>query len=189
MNNHEMIERLKNVGIAFEAGLRNEEIEKAQAVFGFRFPSEIRSFLACGLPIGDRFFNWRDLSPTNIGRFNSFNQSVDRAFQFDLENNADDLSALLGDRLSEIAGNESFSEAVFGFLHRSTKLIPFYAHRCFFDGMDHMPIVSFWQPMDSIFYGETFEDYLEIEFLGKDHCINSIPERMRETGIWYYLIE
>ena len=188
MNNHEMIERMKNAGISFEAGLSDEEIDKAQSVFGFHFPSEIKSFLACGLPIGDHFFNWRDLSPTNIEQFVSFNQSMDHAFQFDIENNTDDLNALIGDRFSGIAGKESYTEAILDYLHRSTKLIPFYAHRCFFDGMDHMPIVSFWQPVDTILYGETFEDYLEVEFLGKDHCINNIPERMQETGIWYYLI-
>ena len=55
-------------------------------------------------------------------------------------------------------------------------------------GMDGMPIISFWQPVDSIFYGENFEDYLETEFLGKDQCVEHIPERMKSTGIWYYLI-
>ncbi len=42
------------------------------------------------------------------------------------------------------------ADTLLKYLHRSTRLIPFYSHRCFFDGMDHMPIVSFWQPTDSI---------------------------------------
>jgi hypothetical protein len=52
-----------------------------------------------------------------------------------------------------------------------------------------MPIVSFWQPTDTIFYGENFEDYLETEFLGKKRSIKQIPEQIKDMGIWYYLIE
>jgi len=180
MDNYLMIERLKNAGISFDKGLSDEEFAKIESVLGVHFPSEIKSFLACGLPVGDHFFNWRDLSLSNIQKHHDFQHSIYNAFQFDLENNLDDLQALLGESLS--------GEAVLDYLRRSARLIPFYAHRCFFDGMDHMPIVSFWQPVDSIFYGENFEDYLEVEFLGKAHCINHIPEQMKETGIWYYII-
>ena len=52
-----------------------------------------------------------------------------------------------------------------------------------------MPIVSFLQPTDTIIYGESFEDYLETEFLGKKCCARQVPERMEKTGIWYYLVE
>lgn len=188
MDNFMMIEKLKGAGIPFEAGLRDEEFDRIESTFGFRFPSEIRSFLACGLPIGNHFYNWRDLSAANVKRFHDFSLSIEDAFRFDLENNGDDLRAMLGDRFSEIEDQEQYAKAVLDYLHHSTKLIPFYAHRCFFDGMDNMPIVSFWQPVDSVFCGENFEDYLETEFLGKDHCIEHIPEQMNNTGIWYYLI-
>lgn len=189
MDNYLMIERLKNAGISFDKGLSNEEFVKIESVLGVRFPSEIKSFLVCGLPVGDHFFNWRDLSPANVQKCYDFQHSIDNAFRFDLENNFDDLQALLGESLSRAGYPELSSETVLAYLHRSARLIPFYAHRCFFDGMDHMPIVSFWQPVDSVFFGENFEDYLEVEFLGKDLCINHIPEQMKETGIWYYLIE
>jgi hypothetical protein len=114
--------------------------------------------------------------------------SIEKAFYFDLENNRDDLRTMLRGRFSEIEDQKQYTEAVLDYLRRSTKLIPFYAHRCFFDGMDNMPMVSFWQPVDSVFYGENFEDYLETEFLGKEHCIEHIPEGMKATGIWYYLV-
>lgn len=51
-----------------------------------------------------------------------------------------------------------------------------------------MPIVSFWQPIDSIFYGGTFENYLEVEFLKQRRILENIPERMKNTGIWVHLI-
>ena len=188
MDNFVMIEKLKRAGIFFEAGLRDEEFTRIESTFGFRFPSEIRAFLACGLPVGNHFYNWRDLSAANVQRFRDFSSSIEDAFRFDLENNGDDLRAMLGDIFPESKDQEQYTAAVLDYLRCSTKLIPFYAHRCFFDGMDNMPIVSFWQPVDSIFYGENFEDYLETEFLGKDHCVEHIPERMKSTGIWYYLI-
>lgn len=188
MDNYLMIKKLKAAGITFSEGLSNEEFVRIESALGFRFPSEIRSFLTCGLPVGDGFYNWRDLSADNIQRFRDFSLSAEDAFRFDIENNFGSLRAMLGDRFPKMTDQEAFTEAVLSYLHQSTKLIPFYAHRCFFDGMDNMPIVSFWQPTDTIFYGESFEDYLEIEFLGKKHCVKQIPEQMKDTGIWYYLI-
>lgn len=189
MNNDLMIQQLKDAGISFDKGLQDEEFEAIESTLGFRFPSEIRSFLACGLPVGDHFYNWRDLSPENVQRFHDFFVSMDNVFRFDLENNADDLRAMLAERIPDIEDPEQYAQAVFDYLRRSPKLIPFYAHRCFFDGMDHMPIVSFWQPVDTIFYGEDFEDYLKTEFLGKALWLNHIPEQMKNTGIWYYLVD
>lgn len=184
-----MIKKLKDAGISFQAGLNDEEFYKIESVFGFRFPSEIKSFFACGLPIGNQFFNWRDCSPANVDLFHNFYKSMDKSFKFDIENNFNHIRTLLDNSPVKIENKELCVESVLDYLHKSTKLIPFYAHRCFFDGMDNMPIISFWQPTDSIFYGENFEDYLKVEFLGKNLCIEKIPEEMRETGIWYYIID
>jgi len=188
MDHYLMIEKMKNAGIHFEPGLSNEEFDKIESVFGFRFPIEIRDFLACGLPVGVHFFNWRDTSEANLQQFKKFSASVDQSFQFDLEHNWGSMRAMLREPFPDLENQEEFANAVMDFLHRSTKLIPFYAHRCFFDGMDHMPIVSFWQPTDTIFYGADFEDYLEREFLGKRGRFY-IPEQMENTGIWRYVVE
>lgn len=188
MDNILMTEKLKNAGISFGKGLSNAEFALIESTLGFCFPSEIRSFLACGIPIGNGFYNWRDLSDANVQQFRNFSLSIENAFLFDIENNSDDLRAMLGDGFSEMNDSDVFSKAVLDCLQASAKLIPLYAHRYFFDGMDNMPIVSFWQPTDTILYGESFENYLEIEFLGKKHCIKQIPERVKDTGIWYYLI-
>lgn len=188
MDNRPMIAKLKNAGISFTKGLSDEEFIRIESTLGFRFPAEIRSFLACGLPVGEGFYNWRDLSIANVEKFHAFSLSIDNAFRFDFENNTDELHNILGDRFSEMAKQKFCAKAVLDYLHQSTKLIPFFAHRYFFDGMDNMPIVSFWQPTDTIFYGENFEDYLATEFLGKKLCISQVPKQMKDTGIWYYLI-
>ena len=102
---------------------------------------------------------------------------------------------MLKELLGEFTDTEDFKKAVLKSLESSPKLIPFYAHRCFFDGMDDMPIISFWQAVDTIIYGHDFEDYLEAEFLNAtNHIISeeisdNITEKLKATGIWYYIIE
>lgn len=188
MDNQRIIARLKQAGISFEHGMSEAELNRAECVFQFHFPKEIREFLSCGLPVGDSFFHYRDLSESNVTRFWKFQASIEKAFRFDLKENREEMFEMLGQKLGFARCSESFDEAVLQYLHDSVRLIPFYAHRCFFDGMDDMPIISFWQPVDTIFYGGTFENYLEKEFLGMERVIENIQERMENTGIWKDLI-
>lgn len=186
MDNLNVLQRLKEAGIAMEPGMTTEELDRAEEVFSFRFPREIREFLSCGVPVGKDFFDYRDVSEENWKRFWDFQKRIEDDFRFDLENNRDIMLELLAEPLGNPA---DFDAAVLEYLHSSVKLIPFYAHRCFFDGMDDMPIVSFMQPVDSIFYASNFQDYLEVEFLRKDlDAEDPTEERKKETGIWNYLV-
>ena len=168
--------------------MSRDELDRAESVFNFRFPSEIRQFLFCGVPVGSSFFNFRDVTEKNIKLFSEFQDSIEKSFQFDLENNREEMLELLGEKLGIVQNSEVFDNAVMKYLDQSVRLIPFYAHRCFFDGMDNMPIVSFWQPTDTIFYGGSFENYLEVEFMKKHRILENIPQRMKNTGIWEDLI-
>lgn len=195
MDNDLMIKRLKESGLCFDRGLSDVEMKAIETTFGFRFPKEIAAFLSCVYPVGDDFFDYRDLSQKNIDRFCDFQKSIVESFEFDIANNADSLQAMLKELLGEISDIEVFKRAVMKSLESSPRLIPFYAHCCFFDGMDHMPIVSFWQAVDTIIYGRDLEDYLEAEFLTATKDIVSeensdrITEKLKATGIWYYIIE
>ena len=181
-----LIQKLRNAGLCFAQGMTQEELNRAEEVFGFRFPKEIREFLSLAVPVGKDFFDYRDVSPENQNRFCDFQNRIVDDFRFDLENNREDMLELLAQPLGNPA---DFDSAVLDFLHSSVKLIPFYAHRCFFDGMDDMPIVSFLQPVDTIFYASNFREYLEVEFLRKEHDAEDPPqERKKETGIWQYLV-
>lgn len=184
MDNANMIQRLQHAGVTVEAGMTEAALDRAEAVFGFRFPREIRAFLACGVPVGRSFFDYRDVSAENQERFRAFQTGIEESFRFDLENNRGDVLAMLGERLGFSEDAPGFDEAVMDDLQRSVKLIPFYAHRCFFDGMDDMPILSFWQAVDTIVYGVTFENYLRAEFLGETCAMYDLPERMVDTGMW-----
>lgn len=190
MNAYPMIKKLRKAGIAFTAGMDEEEIHRCEAFFGFRFPREIRAFLACAVPVGEEFFDWRDLSEANLQRFRDFQRHIEDTFVFDVEHSEDLLQEFIGDTVARITDRETLKTVVLDWLHRSVRLIPFYAHRCFFDGMDEMPIVSFWQAVDTIFYGSDFENYLENEFLRRteDWQLGEIPDKMKDAGIWYYLV-
>lgn len=189
MNNELMVEKLKKIGVYFEEGLKNEEISKIESTFGFKFPKEIAEFLSFAYPRGAFFFNYRNMSKENIEHFNKFQQDVKEGFLFDIEHNISSMKAMLGDIIDEDLDKESFTNEVMNWLDNSPKLIPFYAHRCFFDGIDNAPIVSFWQANDTIFYGSDFENYLENEFLKpNDFIIEEVSAKIEETGIWSYIV-
>lgn len=46
-------------GIEFGPGLRAAELHKIENNFGFHFPEDLKHFLQTGLPLGDRFPDWR----------------------------------------------------------------------------------------------------------------------------------
>ena len=99
---------------------------------------------------------------------------------------------MLEEFIGHYTEQNEFKNAVMNALHQSPRLIPFYAHRCFFDGMDEMPIISFWQAIDTIVYGSNLENYLENEFILPEFSNNVLGEfsdEMKRTGIWYYIIE
>ena len=184
-----LLERLKLAGLSFSQGMTSEELDRAEDSFGFRFPGEIREFLRMAVPSDPAFFSYRDASEENRERFCAFQASIEQAFLFDLAENRQDLYESLGSKLGCDMDSGSFDREVIAYLRQSVKLIPFYAHRCFFDGMDGMPMVSFWQSVDSVFYGGDFVNYLEVEFLNGQRTFEKLDERMEQTGIWKYMID
>ncbi len=194
MDNYLMIERLKESGLRFDSGLSDIEIKKIEITFGFRFPKEIASFLSCAYPVGGDFFDYRDISQKNIDKFHAFQKRIVESFEFDIKNNTDSLQTMLKEYLGEFNDAEDFKKAIMKSLENSSKLIPFYAHRCFFDGIDNMPIISFGQAVDTIIYGCDLEDYFESEFLvdvkdiTSEKICDNVAEKLKATGIWYYII-
>lgn len=52
-------EHLRKAGVHFAEGLRSEEFDRWEAEGKFRFPPDLRWFLAGGVPMGSRFPDWR----------------------------------------------------------------------------------------------------------------------------------
>ena len=182
-----IIRRLKLKGFHFEKGLSNEEFDKIEKTYNFIFPTEIREFLSYGMPTGKYFYNWRDFSEENIEKINGFQKNIEDAFIFDFEHN--DLAGDFKDKFPKAKDEKELKKCVLDYLHASPKLIPFYAHRCFFDGLDDMPMVSFQQPTDSPICGINFVDFVEREFFNKHKETSKeedeqIEKKLQKTGIW-----
>ena len=186
MDNELMIKKLKKAGVKFDKGLTKQEIIKIETLCNFKFPQEIKEFLLCGLPVSEGFYNYRDFSEQNILEINNFQKRIDESFLFDIEKN--NLLEEFREKFKECKNDKDLQNKLFNYLHESPKLIPFYAHRYFFSGLDNMPIVSFWQPSDSIFYGSNFENYLTNEFINKTCNVGEISTDFEKTGIWFDLI-
>lgn len=183
MNNQQIIEQLKQAGLTFDAGLSEQELAEIEAFYAFRFPAEVRAFLKCAYPTSEGFFPYRERTAENLTRFLSFQEEIIEAFRFDFEENE-----LTVPGLDDALSDEDYFSQLLLLLQNSPGLIPFYAHRCFFDGMDGMPIISFWQPTDCIIYGIDFADYLQVEFLEKEPLDCDPQALLNNTGIWKYLI-
>src|ERR1043165_6984108 len=78
------IEHLRFQRIAFEDGLANAEIVKAEGMLGFPFPPDLRQFLQTALPVSGGFPNWRSESEDKLRRL--FDRPL-RGILFDLEHN------------------------------------------------------------------------------------------------------
>jgi hypothetical protein len=70
------------------SGLSQEQLDRAEQVFGFRFPGEIRAFFGTAYPTHPGFFDYRDLSEENLLRFEQFQEKIRNSFLFDIQHNA-----------------------------------------------------------------------------------------------------
>ena len=54
-----VVELLRGCGVAFDTGLADGEVDRAESRFGFRFPPDLRTFLQTAMPCGEHFPDWR----------------------------------------------------------------------------------------------------------------------------------
>jgi hypothetical protein len=170
------IEALKAASVVFDQGLSDEEIAGVEATFGFRFPPDLRAFLATALPVSGRFPDWRNgdedelrerLSDPLEGilfdvEFNGFWQPAWPERPDDLEAAKDIVRSLVAD---------------------APRLIPVYSHRMMPDRPHEAgnPVFSVHQT-DIIYYGFDLQDYLEHEFeIGERR---PWPDEVREIPFW-----
>jgi hypothetical protein len=169
------INSMRAKGITFAAGLTSAELDSAEKQFDFRFPQDYAEFLGEGLPVGERFPDWRR-------RPDSINKSLVWPWEgmaFDIEQNSFWLDSF-GTRPPALADALRVAKQHFD---QAPKLIPIYSHR--FIPSDPPtagnPIYSVYQ-MDIIYYGSNLREYLEIEFLGKDH--SAMSQSFRPIRFW-----
>jgi hypothetical protein len=158
MNLAECQERLASIGILFEQGLTDDELATIESEYGFRFPADLRQFLAYVLPVSNGWLDWRNSSKEEIMQRMSW--PLD-GMCFDIENNEFWLESW-GEKPADLpAAFEIAREQV----AKAPTLIPIFSHRYMPDSPSEAgnPVFSVHQT-DIIYYGHNLENYLHNEF-------------------------
>ena len=171
-----------------EEGLTDEEVEKAEATFGFRFPPDLRALLQYVLPVSssgsDRpdFPDWRDGDEAQLRTVLDW---PTHGMCFDIEHNTfwneewgskpADLQAAF-----EVARRE---------VAKAPVLIPVFGHRYLPDEpqLPGNPVFSVYQT-DIIYYGANLVDYFHREF-SKQQLHPLTYEDVRKIRFWTPLVE
>lgn len=136
------LEKLKESGFEILEGVTDEQLVAAEEVFGIYFPKALKDFYKQGMPVGHRFPNWTDLSEENVAQLKKKIAFPEMSVRNENEDNfPEDAVPLI---------------PVYG--HKYMALIPF---------MEDSPVISVYG-LDIILCGRNLENFLEIQFLGKD---------------------
>lgn len=166
----QVIAQLKAKEVVFGAGLNDAEIARIENALGLKLPPDLVVFYRNGLPIGPRFPQWRENPELEV---KETWEALERSFIFDIENSGYWIDAFGGkpDDLKK-AGQQAFQV-----VRSWPPLVRIYAHRYMptYPHQPDLPVLSVWQPVDTIVYGNNLVDYLVREFdlnMPKDPEIN-----------------
>ncbi|MBQ9691867.1 MAG: hypothetical protein IJV70_01765 [Clostridia bacterium] len=181
MNAQRLSKVLTSVGIVFEDKLSASETRRIEELYGFRFPNSLKGFYREGVPCseGEEFPRWHDFSKENVekikARMNAplawLKRDIENCFWIEKWGERPEDTAELAERIKEI-------------LALSPMLIPIYSHR-YMPAISEIdaPIIS-TVGRDTIYYGNSLEDYLKHEFLGESSSAGEI-----EIPLWSDIIE
>ena len=175
----QLVDILKDRGIAFDAGLSDAEADRVESEFAFRFPPDLRDFLQAGLPVSAGFPNWRSESRESLRE--RLTAPLDGVL-FDVEHNG----FWLDEWGARPASLEEAQAVVRRLVAEAPVLIPVYIHRMMPDRPHAAgnPVFSVHQT-DIIYYGTDLRDYLIHEFLAdKDVGVWPIPDSVRRIDFW-----
>ena len=141
-------------GVTLGPGLTDEEFEKIEEIYGFRFPKDLHQIYENFTLIGDRFYNWKDFSPKNIAfirnciedALDTFDQHIR---QYWLKRHGKDFSDISDEELKLTV----------------PRMIPIYGHR-YMPATPHEsgnPVFSI-VTNDMIYYGADIFHYFQHEF-------------------------
>lgn len=149
----------ESLPIPVDDGLTGAELRRVEEALGFEFNPDHRALLSAGLPLGDRWPDWRD------GEIDVLRQRLAEPVEgvlFDVEENGfwwpgwGPRPALVDDAVDRARVE----------LRQAPILVPLYGHR-FSPALPQvdLPVLSVVQT-DVIVYGRDLADYLRREFAG-----------------------
>jgi hypothetical protein len=172
----DLIEQLKEAGVAFAAGLTETEISRAEESYGFRFPPDLREFLQTALPTGHRFPDWRAGDDTLI---RDLLRLPLEGILFDVEQN----EFWLPEWGTQPTRIEDARTVVEEHVNNAPRLVPIYGHRMIPDRPNEAgnPVLSVHQT-DIIYYGFDLDDFFrhEFELAGEKPW----PSEVRRIDFW-----
>ena len=186
MNLAECHERLTSIGILFEHGLTDHEFATIESEYGFRFPADLRQFLAYALPFSSGWLDWRNASKEEIMQRMAW--PLD-GMCFDIEHDEFWLDSW-GEKPADLpAAFDVAREQV----AKAPTLIPIFSHRFMPDSplKAGNPVFSVYQT-DIIYCGHDLENYLHNEFreafgiTSRELDVNYIG--LREIEFWSELL-
>lgn len=139
-------------------GLSEAELDAVEHRFGFTFADDHRTFLSAGVPIGDRWPDWRCGNADQLRK--RLHWPVDGVL-YDVEHNA----FWLPEWGTRPVGPEDAVASARQHLANVTQLVPVCGHRYLpgIRGTYGYPVLSVYQT-DIIVYGADLRDYLRREF-------------------------
>lgn len=162
--------------VQFNPGLTDEEVERTEKKFGFRFPPDLRAFLQTVMPAQIGFHDWRKGDESKLRA--ALNWPL-KGCLFGVEHS--------GFWLPEWGERPELLENALAIATQNVleapKLIPIYSHRYMPEQPNKSgnPIFSVYQ-MDIIYYGFDLDDYLRHEF--KLPGSKPWPEHVRQIKFW-----
>jgi len=173
---------LADAGVVIAPGLTAAELARAEASIGAKFPPDLGSFLAAGLPLGKGCPDWREPDSEAI------RHQLDWPFEgmaFDIEHNAFWWSAWGARPQALDAALELARERVAD----APRLIPLMGHRYLPAEPDAAgnPVFSVHQT-DIILYGDDLGTYLRCEFNQLSYA-EAVSGRSRRIRFWSDLVD
>src|SRR5437773_167591 len=118
----DLVERMKERGTSFDAGLTDVEVAATEARFSFRFPPDLRAFLQTALPQGEQFPNWRSGKKSALRDWLNLPR---QGILFDVEHNGFWLEEW-GPRPQSLADARRAASAL---VAAAPRLVPIFIHR------------------------------------------------------------
>lgn len=157
----DIILKLKDIGIVFERGMSQQEIDQVEKRYHIVFPTELQQFYSLGLPVSDGFYDWRSVNAEEIKQINRALMAPIFGLQMDLEN-GEFWCEDWGKQPLDIKAAQSILLTKY---NEAPKLVPIRGHR-YITVMPQNKTNHIFSILhsDIICYGENLKSFLEIEF-------------------------
>jgi hypothetical protein len=178
----DMIERIRDTRI--DRGLSLSELDGVESFFAFRFPPDLAELLRAGLPIGEKWPNWRAAVQGDDNAIKQIQQMLDWPHEgmcFDVEHNG----AWDPSWGSRPASMQDALRIASDAVRAAPMLIPVYGHRYLPSDPCEAgnPVFSIHQ-WDIIVYGRDLQSYFEAECDGWRPELSADAKTIRSWTAW-----